>query len=99
MTGPGRPGYVVIPWVMVWERSTKLGDRGTQVDSGGPADLRHRLADLVVRRRGPGGDPDDPGAVQPAIGRCFVLGSDRLVAHRAGDGVHRVGVLDVEDGD
>ena len=74
----------------VWARSSSR-DAGLRADAG------DRLADLVVRRRGAGGDADDRARrrASPSV-RRLGLGADRLVADRAGVGVDAVGVLDVE---
>src|SRR5512141_2374297 len=103
MSGPGRPGYVVMPCSMVWLRSTKVMRRGSPGlraqllrDAGQRADASDRLADLVVGRRGAGGDADDAAAGEPIGGRGLVLGADRLVTDRPGRRVHAFGVLDVK---
>ena len=92
-----------MPCSMVWLRSRRaMRPRAHPVsacklprEAGQRADAGDRLADLVVRRRGPGGDADDAPVAQPACRHRLFLGADRLVADRSGRGIHAVGVLDV----
>src|SRR5258705_12561708 len=104
MSGPGKPGYVVMPCSMVWLRSTKVMRRGSPGlraqllrDAGQRADASDRLADLVVGRRGAGGDADDAAVPEPARGGELVLWANRLVAGRARHREQAFSVLDVED--
>src|SRR6187397_2338691 len=57
---------------------------------------RDGLADLVVRRRRAGGEPDAGGSLEPLRRRLLVLAARWLMTHRARDGIDAVRVLDVE---
>src|SRR5258705_8583199 len=88
MSGPGKPGYVVMPCSMVWLRSTKVMRRGSPGlraqllrDAGQRADASDRLADLVVGRRRAGGDSDGAAVAEPAGG-----GGPVVVVRRVGAG-------------
>src|SRR5215204_3463064 len=76
----------------------RLAKRSFQVDPRHRADPRDGLAHLVVRGRGAGRDPDDPGATQPTGGNRFGFGSDELMPDGSGHHVYRVRILDVVDG-
>src|SRR5438876_4857296 len=72
MMGLGRPGYVIIPSVILWLRSRKDTDSrspGENAQIAGHArelaDTDDRLSDLVVGGRSAGGNPDRASGGEP----------------------------------